>query len=237
MTNFADRARPPRLTGRLLFAAEAGRDLRTTGAIAPSGSKLAHALIEPVRRSVRPTLSILEVGSGTGALTRALATCMGPTDTLTCVEKNPRLVEYLRRQVDTDTSLRVLGDRITVREADVVEGVMSEKYHAIVVGLPFANFTASETRAICHALDDALVPGGTLTYFSYLGASIVDNFTGDRHSRRRRHSAQALAEFRTGFRQSRRTVWANVPPAHAWTLTRPAEAHLPNGRASRPPAS
>ncbi len=235
MTTFDERPRSARLTGRVLFAAEAGRDLRATGAIAPSGSTLANALTEPVRRSARPTLSILEVGSGTGSLTRAVATCMGPTDTLTCVERNPRLAEYLRRRVDIDPSFRSLGERITVREADVVDAVIGEEYDVIVVGLPFANFTAGETRAICDALDDALVPGGTLTYFSYLGASIVDRLAGDRHSRRRRHSARVLAEFRGRFRQSRRTVWPNVPPAHAWTLTKPSEA--PNTRASEPPAS
>ncbi|AQA25623.1 methyltransferase domain protein [Rhodococcus sp. MTM3W5.2] len=169
-------------------------------------------------------LSILEVGAGTGALSRAIAARMGPNDTLTCVERNPRLAEYLRREIGADPALRACAERIVIHQADIVDLAAAERYDVIVVGLPFANFTEDETRAICATLDGVLEPGGCITYFSYLGGTAVDWFVGDRHRRHRRGSARALAEFRARFRQDRVKVWTNLPPAYAWMLTKPGAA-------------
>jgi phosphatidylethanolamine/phosphatidyl-N-methylethanolamine N-methyltransferase len=224
MMNFAARISPTRFGGHALFAAEAGRDLRTTGAIAPSSARLARALTESIARSTDTALSILEVGAGTGALSRAIAARIGPDDTLTCVERNPRLAAYLRAEIGVDPALRACAERIVIRQADIVGLPAAEKYDVIVVGLPFANFTENETRAICEALDGVLKPGGCITYFSYLGGAAVDRFFGERHRRHRRGSARALAEFRARFRQDRVKVWTNLPPAYAWTLTKPGVA-------------
>ncbi|MFG1781054.1 class I SAM-dependent methyltransferase [Rhodococcus oryzae] len=224
MMNLAARMSPTRFGGHALFAAEAGRDLRTTGAIAPSSPRLARALTESIARSTDTALSILEVGAGTGALSRAIAARIGPEDTLTCVERNPRLAEYLRAEIGVDPALRAHAERIVICQADIADLPATEQYDVIVVGLPFANFTENETRAICATLDGVLKPGGRITYFSYLGGAAVDRFVGDRHRQHRRGSARALAEFRARFRQDRITVWTNFPPAYAWTLTKPGAA-------------
>ncbi|WP_294009746.1 VTT domain-containing protein [Streptomyces sp.] len=55
-----------------MFLIEAARDLRTTGAIAPSGRALARALTDPVRAQASRPLAVLEAGAGTGPVTRAL---------------------------------------------------------------------------------------------------------------------------------------------------------------------
>lgn len=224
MTNLAARVSPTRWGGHALFAAEAGRDLRTTGAIAPSSPRLARALTASIARSSDAALSILEVGAGTGALSREIAARIGPDDTLTCIERNPRLAEYLRGAIGVDPALRARAGRIVIHQADIVDLPATDRYDAIVVGVPFANFTENETRAICDALDGVLEPGGRITYFSYLGGAAVDRFAGDRHRRHRLGSARALAEFRARFRQDRVTVWTNLPPAYAWTLTKPGAA-------------
>ncbi|MDH6283471.1 class I SAM-dependent methyltransferase [Prescottella agglutinans] len=223
MPNTTERNLSTRANGHAVFAAEALRDLRTTGAIAPSSLRLARALTAPIARSTLTTLSILEVGAGTGSLSRAIAARIGPDDTLTCVERNPRLARHLRRTIGTDPALRAHSDRIVVHECDVVEVSATELYDVVVVGLPFANFTAHETRRICRTLDGVLAPGGCITYFSYLGAAAVDRFAGQRNRRHRLGSARALADFRSGFRQDRVTVWTNLPPAYAWTLTKPVQ--------------
>ena len=46
-----------------MFLIEAARDLRTTGAIAPSGKALARVLTDPVRAQGAHPLAVLEAGA------------------------------------------------------------------------------------------------------------------------------------------------------------------------------
>src|SRR5205085_1937778 len=81
------------------FFGEFRRQFRTTGAILPSSRFLARALVYQLRQP-RPAARILEVGPGTGSVTRAIARHMLPDDRLDAVEINERFVNHLERAVD-----------------------------------------------------------------------------------------------------------------------------------------
>ncbi|GGU73766.1 hypothetical protein ACIG0C_08465 [Kitasatospora aureofaciens] len=81
---------------RLLFLTEALRTFHDTGALAPSGPDLVDALVVSVTSRPNRPISVLEVGAGTGVVTRRLARVLRPGDRLHVVEANPRFAERLR---------------------------------------------------------------------------------------------------------------------------------------------
>ncbi|WP_369182628.1 class I SAM-dependent methyltransferase [Streptomyces sp. Y1] len=89
-------SRSPAGRDHLLFLAEALRAFHDTGALAPSGPELVNALVVPVTSRPNRPLSVLEVGAGTGAVTRRLVEVLRPGDRLHVVEANPRFAERLR---------------------------------------------------------------------------------------------------------------------------------------------
>ncbi|WP_405365040.1 class I SAM-dependent methyltransferase [Kitasatospora sp. NBC_00039] len=103
---------PGRPTGdRLLFLGEALRTFHGTGALAPSGPDLVNALVVPVTSRPDRPLSVLEVGAGTGVVTRRLAQVLRPGDRLHMVEANPRFADRLR----ADAELARRGPEVGLR--------------------------------------------------------------------------------------------------------------------------
>src|SRR5947208_12193139 len=95
------------------FFREFRRHFRTTGAILPSSRFLARALVRHLRVP-RPACRILEVGPGTGSVTREIARLLGPGDRLDAVEINPYFVGLLRQRLREDPAFRACRDRVEV---------------------------------------------------------------------------------------------------------------------------
>ncbi|MFF3389975.1 class I SAM-dependent methyltransferase [Streptomyces sp. NPDC002669] len=205
------------------FLREAARDLRTTGAVAPSSRALARTLTDPVTtRGPRP-LSVLEAGAGTGAVTRALLSRLPRGSHLDIVEANPRFTERLHRLVDHHPAPVSRHVRAKVHQAYVEELDTSRRYDVIVSGLPLTNFTPEQVDRIMARYLDLLHPGGTLTYFAYLGTRRARTLLAPR-AEARRHAAvdQVVGAYQRRYATARWTVLANLPPAHVWELHRPA---------------
>src|SRR3954468_8890690 len=76
------------------FWRESRRSFRNTGALLPSSRFLARALAAPLS-GPRPPWRILEVGPGTGSVTREILRRLQPGDQLDAVELNSRFVQRL----------------------------------------------------------------------------------------------------------------------------------------------
>ncbi|MER6363254.1 methyltransferase domain-containing protein [Kitasatospora sp. NPDC001527] len=215
----ASAAGPVRTDG-WAFLREAVRDLRTTGAVAPSGQALARSLTDPVRaRSPRP-LAVLEAGAGTGAVTRALLSRLPRGSRLDVVEANPRFTARLDHLVDTAPAAR--HTRVTVHQALVEDLATDRRYDVVVSGLPLTNFTPEQVERIMARYLDLLHPGGTLSYFAYLGTRRARTLFASR-AEARRHAAvdEIMTAYQHRYATGRWTVLANLPPAHVWELRRP----------------
>ncbi|MFB6893753.1 translation initiation factor IF-2 [Kitasatospora sp. NPDC056327] len=95
------------------FLSEALRAFRLTGAVAPSGADLVNALVVPATSRPDRPISVLEVGAGTGAVTRRLARALRPGDRLHVVESNPRFVQRLRADPELASRAAQLGLRVS----------------------------------------------------------------------------------------------------------------------------
>lgn len=205
-----------------LFCTEALRGFRTTGAIAPSGKRLAAMLAEPLRQQAGRPLDVLEVGAGTGSVTRALISLLGRESRLDVVEANARFAASLRHLVHTCPASAGETGRVRVHEEFIEHLHTGRTYDVIVSGLPFTNFTPDRVEAIMEQYLKLLRPGGTLTYFAYTGTGLARALLASRGEAARHLSVESiLAGYQRRYGTACRTVWRNLPPARVWQLRAP----------------
>jgi phospholipid N-methyltransferase len=196
-----------------LFWQEFRRTFHSTGAVLPSGPSLCRALARFACANGTPR-RVLEVGPGTGVVTDELIAGLGPSDTLDVVELNDRFVAALRERLQTDAGWRAVDDRVKIHHIPVEQLTPEEPYHAIVSGLPLNNFPAELVETILNRLAGIAAPGGTLSFFEYIGVRKAKALVARAEERRRLSSVeQALRTARDRWQFDRDCILANVPPA------------------------
>jgi phosphatidylethanolamine/phosphatidyl-N-methylethanolamine N-methyltransferase len=172
----------------LLFALETLRNPRDVGAICPSSDALAEHVAKQLPLDAPG--KVVELGAGTGSITRALLRHGVPPRHLVAVERSAVLTKRLRRSFP----------QITVVEGDAAHlarllGSQRSQVRAVVSGLPLRSLSRPAVARIMSSLDDALAPGGMFIQFTYaLHAPlerVPEHFT----------------------RLASRIVWRNFPPA------------------------
>lgn len=190
-----------------------------TGSIAPSGAALSRALTRHVQPgSTHQPRAVLEVGPGTGAVTRHLAQRLGPNDTLELVEANRPFVDHLAAALRHDVRLAAIAPRTRLHHG-LIQDQQLGHYDHIVCGLPFANFPPSQIEAVVRQLLASLRPGGRLSFFSYIGGRAVEHLN-PRQALSRRALREAIDLHVVGSE----IVVSNVPPAYVHHLLVPAPA-------------
>ncbi|MFF3531459.1 class I SAM-dependent methyltransferase [Streptomyces rubiginosohelvolus] len=227
-TTSHDRVLAQRNAEGWIFLIEAARDLRTTGAVAPSSKALARLLTDPLQEHGTQPLNVLEAGAGTGSVTRTLIPRLSPGSRLDIVEANARFASQLRSLVHTHPRLAGESERVHVHHALIEQLDTGRPYDVIVSGLPFTNFTPAQVDTIMNRYMELLYPGGTLTYFAYRGTRYARALTASRtEGRRHRAVEEVLADYQRRYAVGCWTVWGNLPPANVWQLRRPACATVP----------
>ena len=195
------------------FFREFRHQFRTTGAILPSSRFLARALVKQLR-GPRPASRILEVGPGTGSVTREIVRLMRPGDRLDAVEINLRFAHLIERRVDQEKVFQTRRDQVHVIHAAVQELVGDSMYDYIVSGLPLNNFTPGQVRDIFATYNRLLKPGGTLSYFEYVLARQLKTPFVNRRERRRLFSVgRVVRDYIRDYQIRRERIFINVPPA------------------------
>ena len=197
-----------------LFFRQFLTNYHTTGAILPSGPFLASALARFVREEHAGPRKILEVGPGTGSVTRRIARAMGPEDRLDLVELNEAFVRCLRHRLESDRAIRPVAGRTRVLHCAIQDLPRSDAYDLIISGLPLNNFSVSDVQRILAAMTGLLKPGGTLSFFEYIAIRRLRALVSGPADRARLRGVGAALESLLGGREIRRDwIWPNVPPA------------------------
>jgi phosphatidylethanolamine/phosphatidyl-N-methylethanolamine N-methyltransferase len=200
-----------------VFWREFRRSFETTGAVLPSGSALAAALSRYVRDGSGGSAigrRILEVGPGTGAVTRHIVAELRPVDRLDLVERNADFVACLRKRISSDAGYRAVAGQITLHHAGVEELSETEPYDVIISGLPLNNFSIGLVEQLLAKLRRLLAPNGTLSFFEYVAIRRVKAAMSSKEERDRlRGIGQLLDTVLTAHEVGRNCVLANVPPA------------------------
>ena len=209
------------LTDHGLFLKEFRRTFHTTGAILPSGPGLARALaryVAPPKSSAgdapQPARRILEVGPGTGAVTRRIIQQMGDEDRLDLVELNDEFVARLRDRLQNEPMMRDVADRTDIIHLPIQEVEGEHIYDVAVSGLPLNNFAVEDVDTILATFRRLLKPEGTLSFFEYVAVRPVRGaISGKQEKQRLRGITRCLGQLLDRHEIRRQIAWINAPPA------------------------
>jgi phospholipid N-methyltransferase len=217
-----------------LFLKEFRRTFHTTGALLPSSPGLGRALARYVaaahNREPQRGRRILEVGPGTGAVTRHIARRMIAEDRLDLVELNDRFVARLEQLFQHDPQLQPVSPRASIIHAPVQQLAGGEPYDLIVSGLPLNNFAARDVETVLDAFQRLLRSDGTLSFFEYIAVRPVRGLIAGRAEKERlSRISHVLGRLFAEHEIRREAIWINMPPA--WVH------HVQFEQADPPPAA
>ena len=141
---------------------------------------------------------VLEIGAGTGVITRALLQRGVSPERLFVIEQDPFLAAFLEREFP-DVCVRQ-GEALDTRCILAEEAV--GRVRTIVSSLPLRNLPRVDQLETVRAMIGALTQGGQLIQFTYAAGCPIP-------SQKLGLKAECLGR-----------VWMNFPPAAVWRFTR-----------------
>lgn len=145
----------------MIFFKQLLKSAKYTGAVAPSSSFLADKMV--AMADVTQAKTILELGPGSGAITRVIIREKPADCRLVTVEINPEFVEHLEKiypSVD-----HVEADIIHLKEKITALGIQSADI--IFSCIPFVDFTPAECAAMLNQIDMMMHEKSRLVLFTY----------------------------------------------------------------------
>jgi len=193
------------LVSAAVFCSEFLTTPRSVGALVPSSGQLARR----IARQLPATGSgyIVELGAGTGAITRALLARIDDPGRLICVERSPVLADLLHRRFP---HIRVIeGDAMYLDQLLSGHRAGVTPIDHIVSSLPLRSLSPGCVRRIGRQVRHVLSNDGQYIQFTY--------DVGDPGNR-------APPGFRRlGFSR----VWANLPPARVDVFSPDQQPYIP----------
>jgi phosphatidylethanolamine/phosphatidyl-N-methylethanolamine N-methyltransferase len=164
------------------------------GSIIPSSDALCQRIVRHTVRSGDEL--IVELGAGTGVISRALLRGGIPAERLCVVEIVPDMAEYLRQVLP--------GVTVVEGDARILPDLIPRQWHGristVVCGIPLVLLPKQEQRRFIDAIE-AVAPGRGFLHYSYCATSPLPA----------RHHVLA----------AKREAWTplNFPPASVWRYT------------------
>lgn len=161
---------------------------------------------------------MLEVGAGTGAVTRHIGFEMGVHDELSICEMQPALAAHVQQKVlaEPQFASAVREGRVMLAECAIQDFPLTSRFDYVISGLPLNSLPESEVSEILDVIRRLLKPDGVFSYFEYLALRRLKKSAslGRTRVRLRRVSA-VLDDHIDRFQFDRQIVLANIPPACA----------------------
>ena len=184
------------------FVAEALADFGKIGAIAPSSRFLTRAMLQPL--SLETAKVAVELGPGTGVMTRALLRALPRDATLLTFEINQRFTRHLiatvrdPRLVVIHAPAEALGKELKRRGYSRVDAILSS--------LALGFMSKLQRQRILGEASAALSDTGIFTQYQYLHGLQFSDWQLSKFDLER-----LLAQY---FRSvERKIIWPNLPPA------------------------
>ena len=214
---------PQVFSEHLAFLRQFRERFESTGAVAPSSRFLARALTRPFSRRTAPA-RILEIGPGTGAVTRQIARQMRSDDRLDLVELNDQFVALLQDRLCNDHDFRRVADWTHLHHCALQDFHAGQPFDYIISGLPLNNFPVALVRDVFAAYTRLLAPGGVLSFFEYMYVRPVRCLISRAAEKQRLRELEAIiAPFLKDHRIRRDWVFVNIPPAWVQHCLSPAQ--------------
>ncbi|MBX9621379.1 MAG: hypothetical protein K2X28_05050 [Alphaproteobacteria bacterium] len=184
------------LLGTKLFLSRVLRNPRQLGAVAPSSRHLGALLAR--HAAVDDHSPIVELGGGSGSLTRALIKTGIEPGRIYVIELDKALALYLKSAFP---QVNVIHGNAT-ELGEILPPHIIGKVHRIVSGLPMINMPESVRREILESCFEIMSPNGAYLQYTYSPRSSIKAET------------YGLSKERIG------TIFLNIPPATVWQYKR-----------------
>ncbi len=175
------------------------KNLKETGAVAPSSKFLARDLIEPLSAAIGKSNSpfnILELGPGTGSLTREIVKLLRPDDHLDIVEVQEKFFEIITQ--------KFCRSNTTVYLRDILQFQSDRRYKFIFSSLPYDIMPHNIIRQIWQKKLSLCAPEAYICYFKYV--------------KFREFKSEYEEQMVNKYKQNKKMVFRNLPPANIYTL-------------------
>ncbi len=192
--------------GKALFLKRWLRRPLAMGAFLPSGPFLSEAIAQATLSAMRGYAGqVIELGAGTGEVTKALLAAGIPGNRLALVERDPELTAFLRRHFN---GLKIIeGDAARLPRLLAANAIGAVA--AVVSVLPLLSLPGDVVRGIVRGVFETLPRGAAMVQFTYGPTPPIP--------RSLRQDLNLIAV-------SSRRICRNVPPAAVWTFTRAPDA-------------
>lgn len=176
------------------------KDLKQVGAIAPSSKFLAKDLVKQLKKELNcdscAPLNILEIGPGTGPLTKEISELVRPKDHFDVVEIHDHFFELVKK--------KYRGPNISIHHEDIIRFNNGRTYDYIFSSLPYEAMPEEVTQKIWEKKLELCSSKAYICYFKYVSfRKFKCNFE------------EAVVE---KYQSDKKVVLLNIPPAKLFTL-------------------
>lgn len=191
------------------------KHLKKTGAVAPSSRFLAKDLVHQLRHDLSAgnappkPVRILEIGPGTGVLTKQIIRYLRPEDHFDVVE----IHEHFYRMIER----KFASENVHVHHNDFLKFITPCKYDYIFSSLPYESLPTQISRQIWEKKLDCCNQNAYISYYKYL------NFKSFRCT----FEEQVVKKYQCDHK----LVFLNLPPAQLFTLEVHQTPAMANGAA------
>ena len=179
------------------FVKAAFRDPKNVSTIFPSMKFLAQSLI--THSGMAPGHNVLELGCGSGAITRHIMAQRQSLNSYVGVEIDKSLVEFLKKTYSTETFLNISADSLKGHIED-------ESIDTVICSLPWTLFAGDLQESIIKEIIRVLKPGGKFTTFL-----CIHSLTYPGAPRVKKLFNQYFSDF-----EKKETIARNIPPANVY---------------------
>jgi phosphatidylethanolamine/phosphatidyl-N-methylethanolamine N-methyltransferase len=147
---------------RLSFLARYLQSPDTVGALSPTSAKAIDKIVSLLPADANIPRRYVEVGAGTGVITKEILKKMKPTDHLDVVELNNKFYKDLKKKFSID-------NRVTIHHADFLDWKPEYPADALISTLPVNLMTKEKVQCIYNKYLETVKPGGSIVYIQLEG--------------------------------------------------------------------
>lgn len=189
------------------------RNPTAVGAISALNDNVAKKMVKYLKsRDYSRPCRILEVGAGTGSITKKIVPELTEHDILDLVEIDPGCCKILEEEFKGEEGVKVISSSVLDWKPDY-------KYDFIISTLPFNSFQPSFVKSILRHYQEISASGCLCSYVEYAFLSKISQLFGDKKKKPQiRNRRQTLKNYRNKRLIEKQCELLNFPPCHIYHM-------------------